>query len=122
MRVRRMVFRVEMPASAGHAGVPLERAVALVREALARAAAEAPTPGGGRIARLTVRVDAAAAGDRALAARIGRAIRAAVSERAVSGQTISEQASCERASSGRATPERAVSERAITRPTPGVAG
>jgi hypothetical protein len=74
MRVHRMVLRIEIP------GVTAERAAALAREALAEVAAEPPVPG--RIARLRVRVDAAAAGDRALAARIGRAIRAAASERA----------------------------------------
>jgi hypothetical protein len=74
MRVHRTVLRVEVP------GVTGGRAVALAREALEQVAAERPAPG--RIASLRVRVDAATAGDRALAARIGRAIRAAVAERA----------------------------------------
>ncbi|MFI7128813.1 hypothetical protein ACIBQ1_24130 [Nonomuraea sp. NPDC050153] len=77
-----MVVRVETPESAGGAGMPPERAVALVREALARAAAEMRVPEAGRIARIRVRVDAAGAGDSGLATRIGRAIRAAVADRA----------------------------------------
>jgi hypothetical protein len=91
MRVRRLVVRVETPESAGGAGMPPERAVALVREALARAAAEMRAPQAGRLARISVRVDAVGAGDSGLAARIGRAISAAVADRTASQQPASQQ-------------------------------
>ncbi|MFI9561184.1 hypothetical protein [Nonomuraea endophytica] len=75
-RVRRLVVTVDLP------GVGPARARALVDEALARVAAEAPGSWRGRIGRLRVRVDVPAYGERARADRIARMITTAVRDRA----------------------------------------